>query len=39
MDVSVERDWVPVVVPKNDLSRVNSIMRRVDLISEGTRFL
>ena len=35
MDISIERDWVPVVVPANDLSRVNSLMRRIDLITEG----
>jgi hypothetical protein len=35
MDISVERDWVPVVVAQQDLPRVNSLMRRIDLLTEG----
>lgn len=38
MDISVERDWVPVVIPQHDLSRVNSLMRRIDLVTEGRSF-
>lgn len=34
MDVAVSQDWLPTVVPQNDLARVNSRLKQIDLFTE-----